>query len=221
MGFVKLPLAYGRTRHGLKGIENMRRPSTASKRLPGLVATAATFPPLTATSPSLLLDGSDKTFRELVGAFLEIGSQVRELRLFLAAQLGVTEPQYRVVLAIAHLQKAEGINVGAVAEHLSVSPNFVTMEVRKLEMSGLVKKSRNPGDGRGVLLSLSRKGRDAYHAVIGTIQEINNVMYGHLTEKEFLLLLRALKKVIKGGQLALDVAHGRASGAKGSPTAHR
>ncbi len=180
------------------------------------------FPPLTVTIPSLLAGGSDKQFRELVAALLDIGFQVRELRLFLAAQLGVSEPQYRLVLAIAQLQGDTGVSVGAVAEYLRVSPNFVTMEVRKLEALGRVKKLPNPGDGRGVLLRLSRKGREAFRAVVDTIQLINNTMYGHLSEKEFQTVLKASKSSLRNGQRALDIAHAGnvGSGGQGSAAAN-
>ncbi len=175
------------------------------------------FPPLTVTTPSLLAGGSDKQFRELVAVLLDIGSQVRELRLFLAAQLGVSEPQYRLLLAIVQLQGDVGVSVGAVAEYLRVSSNFVTMEVRKLEALGRVKKLPNPGDGRGVLLRLSRKGRDTFRAGVDTIQLINNTMYGDLSEREFQAVLKTLKSILKNGQRALDIAHasnvGSSSGA--------
>lgn len=182
--------------------------STASTKVAkqGASAEEAAFPPLTVTIPSLLLGGSDRTFRELVSSLLDIGSQVHELRLFLAERLGVSEPQYRVVLAIARLQMSNGVSVGAVAEHLGVSRNFVTMEIRKLEAMGMVTKRTNPEDGRGVLLQLSPKGRGAYLSVIETIQLINNTMYGHLASKDLMVLLNACKNIVRDGRRALDIA---------------
>ena len=70
---------------------------------------------------------------ELIDGLLEVGAQVQELHPYIAFQLGVAEPQYRLLLAIVQMRGISGVNVGVVAERLLVSPNFVTMEVRKLQ----------------------------------------------------------------------------------------
>jgi DNA-binding MarR family transcriptional regulator len=173
------------------------------------------FPPLTVTSSSLLVNGSDATFRELLGALLDVGSQVHELRSFIAGRLGVSEPQYRVLLAIAQMQKDEGVSVGAVAERMWVTTNFVTMEVRKLQAIGWVEKRQNPDDGRGVLLCMSQRGRDAFTTVIETVQSINDVMFDHMTAEEFEVMGRVTKRLVVHGRQALEVA--RVRGLSGPP----
>jgi len=167
------------------------------------------FPPLTVTSHSLLVAGSDRAFRDLLGSLLDIGSQVHELRSFIAEQLGVSEPQYRVMLAIAQMQKEEGVSVGTVAERMWVTTNFVTMEVRKLQSLGWVEKRQNPDDGRGVLLCISQRGREAFTSVIETIQSINNVMFDHMTAEEFEILARVSKRLVVHGRQALALARAR------------
>jgi DNA-binding MarR family transcriptional regulator len=161
------------------------------------------------TSSSLLVNGSDATFRELLGALLDVGSQVHELRSFIAGQLGVSEPQYRVLLAIAQMQKDEGVSVGAVAERMWVTTNFVTMEVRKLQAIGWVEKRQNPDDGRGVLLCMSQRGRDAFTTVIETVQSINDIMFDHMTAEEFEVVRRVTKRLVVHGRRALEVARVR------------
>lgn len=168
-----------------------------------------TFPPLTVTSASLVIGGSDAAFRELLGSLLDVGSQVHELRSFIAEQLGVSEPQYRVMLAIAQMQKEEGVSVGTVAERMWTTTNFVTMEVRKLQALGWVEKRQNPDDGRGVLLCMSQRGRDAFSTVIETIQSINNVMFDHMTAEEFEVVGRVTKRLVVHGRQALELARAR------------
>jgi MarR family transcriptional regulator, organic hydroperoxide resistance regulator len=166
----------------------------------------AKFPPLTATSPSLIIDGSDRVLRELIGSMLEVGSQVQELRGFIAERVGVTEPQYRIVLALAQTQRDQGISIGTLADRLLTSPNFVTMEVRKLQERGWIEKIPNPDDGRGVLVRLSGRGRDAFVSTVGTIQAINDTMYGQFSKEELLEVTRLVRALVQGGKRALDVA---------------
>jgi DNA-binding MarR family transcriptional regulator len=194
----------------------MARPKNNAKDLKLVSKRGNTpFPPLTVTSSSLLVNGSDATFRELLGALLDVGSQVHELRSFIAGQLGVSEPQYRVLLAIAQMQKDEGVSVGAVAERMWVTTNFVTMEVRKLQAIGWVEKRQNPDDGRGVLLCMSQRGRDAFTTVIEMVQSINDVMFDHMTAEEFEVMGRVTRRLVVHGRRALEIA--RVRGLSGPP----
>lgn len=170
------------------------------------------FPPLTITNPALLLEGSDATFRDFLGSLLDVGLQVHELRSFIAKQLGVSEPQYRLILAIAQLQREDGVSVGVVAERLWVSTNFVTMEVRKLQSIGWVEKRQNPEDGRSVLLMLAPSGRKAFTEVVSTIQLINDTMFEGLTMGELEVAARVAKKLVQQGRRALDFARAKSFG---------
>lgn len=173
---------------------------------------AAPFPPFTITNPALLVGGSDANFRDFLGSLLNVGSQVHELRSFIAKQLGVSEPQYRLILAIAQLQKEDGVSVGIVAERLWVSTNFVTMEVRKLQSVGWVEKRQNPEDGRSVLLILTPSGRAAFMEVVSIIQLINDTMFDGLTMEELEVVGRVAKKLVQQGRRALDFARAKSFG---------
>jgi len=173
---------------------------------------AAPFPPLTITNSALLVDGSDAAFRDFLGSLLNVGSQVHELRSFIAKHLGVSEPQYRLILAIAQLQQDEGVSVGVVAERLWVSTNFVTMEVRKLQSIGWVEKRQNPEDRRGVLLILTPSGRAAFMEVVNIIQLINDTMFDGLTIEELEVVGRVAKKLVQQGRRALDLARSKSFG---------
>ena len=196
----------------MPGAKSSNKPGKASSK-----KDATRFPPLTVTSPSLLVGGSDAVFREFLTNLLDVGAQVHELRSFIAKQLGVPEPQYRLVLAIAQLQNEVGVGVGVVAERLWVSTNYVTMEVRKLQSLGWIEKRQNPEDGRGVLLRLTAKGREAFTDVVGTIQLINDTMFGKLTLDELEQVSRVTKKLVQDGRRALDAARASAGHPRAEP----
>ena len=91
-------------------------------------------PPVTVSRPELLdSDGRDTSFRAMVYDLLSVGARMQDVRDRLAAIIGVTGPQYAILMAIAHIQDAEGgAGVRAVARRLHVSGPFITAQVNLL-----------------------------------------------------------------------------------------
>ena len=56
--------------------------------------------------------------------------------------------------------------MGDLAEALTSSPSRVTHQIRRLEKQGLVGRGASPGDGRGVLASITPEGREALGAAM-------------------------------------------------------
>jgi MarR family transcriptional regulator, organic hydroperoxide resistance regulator len=159
--------------------------------------------PLTTTRAALLVDGSDRVFREMLRDLMTMASQLQELRAGLARQLGVSEPEYRVFLAIAQLQEAKGVSISAVARHLGVSGAFVTMIVQRLVRAGKVQKTPSRIDRRGVLLTLTARGRAAIAAFARYPQMVNDELFGGIDEKEFRLLADIVRRIVAGGERAI------------------
>ena len=70
-------------------------------------------------------------------------------------QLGITYPQYLVLLA---LWEEDGRTVGAIAGRLGLESSTVTPLVKRLEAAGLVTRTRNPKDERQVQVRLTPRG---------------------------------------------------------------
>jgi DNA-binding MarR family transcriptional regulator len=150
-------------------------------------------------------------FRAHLDNLLTMAKQVQELRTSLARSLGVSEPQYRLVWAIAELQGAEGVTVTSVARRLRVTGAFITTEVAKLCKLGLVSKKSNPGDGRSVLLRLKPKGERALNSVAVRAQRINDSYFRRITAAEFEELSRIVAKLIVNGAETLTLIHASTS----------
>ena len=159
--------------------------------------------PLTTTRAALLVDGSDRLFREALRDLMTMSSQLQELRAGLARQLGVSEPEYRVFLAVAQLQGAKGVSISAVARHLGVSGAFVTMIVQRLVRVGKLQKTPSRVDRRGVLLTLTARGRAAMAAFARYPQMVNDELFRDIDEKEFRLLADIARRVVAGGERAI------------------
>jgi MarR family transcriptional regulator, organic hydroperoxide resistance regulator len=176
----------------------------ARKSAPDVEVEASGPPvPLTTTRAALLVDGSDRVFREVLRDLMTMAGQLQELRAGLARQLGVSEPEYRVFLAVAQLQAAKGVSISAVARHLGVSGAFVTMIVQRLVRAGKVQKTPSRVDRRGVLLTLTARGRAAITAFARYPQMINDELFRDIDDKEFRLLADMVRRVVAGGERAI------------------
>src|SRR5215471_21367828 len=77
-----------------------RKPDAAVSVLPPTVACAA-----------LLEKGSDRRFRTLVNDLLTIASRMEIVRAHLAARIGISGPQYSILVAVGYLQGEHGVAV--------------------------------------------------------------------------------------------------------------
>jgi DNA-binding MarR family transcriptional regulator len=168
--------------------------------------------PLTTTRKALLIGGSDAAFRELIGNLMTMARQLAALRNHLARRLGVSEPEYRVFLAVAQLQGGSGVSVAAVARHLMVSGAFVTMIAQRLVRSGHVEKRPSAVDHRGVLLCLTAKGAQIMVAFADEPKAINDNLFRDIDRAEFATLADLARRIVAGGERALLVSRLRELG---------
>jgi DNA-binding MarR family transcriptional regulator len=108
-----------------------------------------------------------------------------------------------VFLAIAQLQGEKGVSVSDVARHLGVSGAFVTMIVQRLARVGQVRKRPSATDRRGVLLTLTARGRAAMTAFSRRPQMVNDELFGDIDATEFRLLADIVRRVVAGGERAI------------------
>jgi DNA-binding MarR family transcriptional regulator len=83
------------------------------------------------------------------------------------AELGVTGPQRLVLRLIGHFGVAAP---GDLAETLHVHPSSLTGSLRRLEQAGLIRRKRDPRDGRRALLTLTSQGRVLNEQKHGTVE---------------------------------------------------
>ena len=109
---------------------------------------------------ALLERGSDGRFRQLVYDLLTISVRMETVRSIWLERIGISGPQYSVLVAIAQFQaryRSQCQQGGAGVAR--VSGAFITTETGRLERLGLVVKAINPRDRRGVLLRLTPRAR--------------------------------------------------------------
>lgn len=71
---------------------------------------------------------------------------------------GLTFARYEVLRLLAFTRTGT-LPIGKIGERLQVHPSSATNAVGRLETDGLVVRSPNPNDGRGVLVTITEAGR--------------------------------------------------------------
>ena len=157
----------------------------------------------TVSRPALLDGGSDARFRALVADLFTISTRMSLVREHLGQRMGISAPQYSLMVAVAHLQGRNGISVGGLAQALHVSSAFVASETGKLARRGLLLKRTNPRDGRGMLLSVAPAGRLAVDRVSTEIRAVNDLFFGALDGASFLALSAAASALVRSSSKAV------------------
>jgi DNA-binding MarR family transcriptional regulator len=74
------------------------------------------------------------------------------------SRLGITYPQYLVLMVLWGRNSNSPQAAGAISEQLSLDPGTVSPLLKRLDLAGLLTRQRNPHDERQVLIQLTDKG---------------------------------------------------------------
>lgn len=152
----------------------------------------------TVSSPAVLdsAGGGDRAFRQLLYDISIAASHLESARAYLASHLGVTSPQYNMIMVIAQYEGSAGLSVNEIADHLHVSGTFVTAEIKKLVRLGMVIKEPNPADARSVLIRLSEEGDRQVRAIHPELLFVNDHLFEHISQSDFKALSRIIASLI-------------------------
>jgi MarR family transcriptional regulator, organic hydroperoxide resistance regulator len=157
-------------------------------------------PPVTITRRALLVEGSDVEFRRLIYRLLLVEERLRRARDFLARRIGLSGPQYTLLITVAYLQGASGIPVRSLAKNLRVTSAFITSESRRLIELGLLAKRPNPHDSRSTLISVTAAGRRRIGKLIPELRTINNAFFARVSARSFRAATGFLEQLLAGSQ---------------------
>lgn len=158
--------------------------------------------PPTVSRPTLLKQGKDDDFRQFVDDLVKFAGVLRHIREGLARRVGVTPPQYTLLMLLARSDTAE-IMTNRLAAMLDVTAAFVVTESNKLASRGFIKRRRNPRDGRSVLISLTAKGRRKLVASAPLIRRVNDILFAPITGDKMSVIARATAALLKSSANAV------------------
>ncbi len=161
-------------------------------------------PPVTATREILLPGGSDHSLRTLLYNLFTIGNRMEEVRRYLGSCIGISGPQFHLLMAVLELQGADGVSVGKIAGYLHVAGTFVTAESAKLAQRDYLEKRTDPHDRRVSLLRVRPMGMKAIDSLLPELQQINDTFFELESREGFEGLCRAAENLVDGSRRVLS-----------------
>lgn len=145
---------------------------------------------------------TDRLVRDFIWNIVEIHSQLEEIHKGWAQMLGITEPQWLILMAIDDLDNGRGVSGIAVANKLRIHPAFVTHQTKKLEQMDFLARGPSPDDARFVQMSLTQKARAEITNLSNKRQALNSTIFSELDEEALTYLNRRLNSIAKNSRLA-------------------
>ena len=152
-------------------------------------------------------DPCQDVFRKFLWEITSINVHLDQIRDFWAQNLGVTGPQWMILMAVSDLDQGRGVPVKDVSAALRVDPSFVTTQSKMLEKMSLLKRTSSREDARVVLMSLSEKARK-HAADLSAKQELFSKFifseFNEATVKDILGKLSLLENRLEKAALKLS-----------------
>ena len=146
--------------------------------------------------PSELGGKNQDTARQFAWEIAAINVHLQEIRYFWAKALGISGPQWMILMALADLDQGEGVPVKVVSKMLHVDPSFVTTQSKMLEKKGFMRRKTSGDDARVVQMSLTDKTYKHIAGLASQQEELNNFIFAEFSDRElseFTAKLAALK----------------------------
>jgi MarR family transcriptional regulator, organic hydroperoxide resistance regulator len=133
-----------------------------------------------------------------------VGVHLEELRYFWAKALGISGPQWMILMALADLDDKDGIPVNVVSKKLHVDPSFVTTQSKLLEKKGFLRRKTSTEDARVVQMSLTDKTYKQMADLAVRQEALNEFIFAELSNKqldELVDTLSGLRNRLEKGRL--------------------
>jgi DNA-binding MarR family transcriptional regulator len=133
--------------------------------------------------------------RRFAWEIASISVHLEELRHFWAKTLGISGPQWMMVVALADMDQGQGVPVNAVSKMLHVDPSFVTTQSKLLEKMGYIRRKPSSEDARIVNMSLTDKTRRHLASLVSRQQSLNEFIFEEFSASELEELAAKLSKL--------------------------
>ena len=106
------------------------------------------MPPVAAEGDRLGIAASKNQdlIRRFTWVIVAMNVHLEELRYFWAKTLGISGPQWMILMALVDLDQDDGVPVNAVSKRLHVDSSFVTTQSKLLEKKGFVRRKTSAED---------------------------------------------------------------------------
>src|SRR6476620_303430 len=131
----------------------------------------------TRTDAAVRNQRNQEVVRQFAWTVASINVYLQEIRYFWAKALGISGPQWMILMALADIDQGEGVPVKVVSKMLHVDPSFVTTQSKMLEKKGFMRRKTSGHDARVVQMSLTDKSSKHLASLASQQQELNNFIF--------------------------------------------
>ncbi len=100
------------------------------------------------------------------------------------------------ILGIIRFVEDGSVNQKTLSKEMGVKESSVSSMINTMIKNGLIVREQSKTDARNKILRLGERGREITEFVQNSAKDIENKLYGHLTEEEKSSLVSILKKLI-------------------------
>src|SRR5450755_3856056 len=122
--------------------------------------------------------------RRFTWVIASINVHLEELRYFWAKTLGISGPQWMILMALADMDQADGVPVNVVSKKLHVDSSFVTTQSKLLEKKGFMRRKTSTEDARIVQMSLTDKTYKHLTALASQQETLSEFIFAELDNGE-------------------------------------
>src|SRR5260221_11805551 len=133
-----------------------------------------------------------------------ISVRLEELRYFWGKTLGISGPQWMILMALAEIDQDDGVPVNVVSKKLHVDSSFVTTQSKLLEKNGFIRRKTSTEDARIVQMSLTDKTYKHLASLAAQQEALNEFIFAELSNKqldELIDTLSGLRNRLEKGRL--------------------
>jgi DNA-binding MarR family transcriptional regulator len=156
------------------------------------------------SSSSADSSNTDGHVSEALDLLLVVASRIRECRDTVGELLGLTAPQFAILIGVQSREARSGITIRALAKNVQMAPTHVTTEVGRLVKMQLLAKLPNRNDGRSVLVKLTPRGLQAVSRVAPLIKRSSELIFKDVRARSFVEFSDLLHTLAVNSELALD-----------------
>ncbi len=122
--------------------------------------------------------------RRFAWVIAAISVRLEELRYFWGKTLGISGPQWMILMALAEIDQDDGVPVNVVSKKLHVDSSFVTTQSKLLEKSGFIRRKTSTEDARIVQMSLTDKTYKHLASLAAQQEALNEFIFSELDDRE-------------------------------------
>lgn len=126
--------------------------------------------------------------RQFTWQIASISIHLDEIRQYWARALGISGPQWMILMALADLDQGDGVSVKAVSKMLHVDPSFVTTQSKMLEKKGFMRRKTSLEDARIVQMSLTDKSYKSIANLASQQEALNEFIFAEFGDRELVEL---------------------------------